>query len=142
MEKEADGSGALQGDMFYKVPNTFSFSPVAGAFVSLLVANAKSTSCVFTPSKRREVSRELVKIRKDKLIIIEIANIKLVTAEQLIRRRKEIVRKQREIFYCLQLGEKKIESEAVNISLFQSQSDWLAMLKQPTFVCRLSAYCR
>lgn len=91
--------------MFYKVPNTSSFSPIVGAFVSLLMANAKSTSCVFTPRERREVSRDLVKIKKDKLIIIEIANIKLVTAEQLIRRRKESIRKQREIFYCLQLGE-------------------------------------
>lgn len=50
----------------------FFFPPMVGAFVSLVMANAKSSVCVFTPSERGKVSRELLKIIKDKLIIIKI----------------------------------------------------------------------
>lgn len=64
--REAHGSGA--------VPTGFpmlSFSPIVEAFVSLLVANAKSTACAFMSSERGKVSREPVKMKKDKLVIIK-----------------------------------------------------------------------
>lgn len=64
--KEAHGSGAVPAGF-----PMLSFSPIVKAFVSLLVANAKSTACALMPGERGEVSRETMKMGKDKLVIIE-----------------------------------------------------------------------
>lgn len=65
--REARGSGATPTGF-----PSLSFSPIVEAFVSLLVANAKSTACAFMPSERGEVSREPMKMKKDKLMVIKI----------------------------------------------------------------------